>query len=174
MLSFLRRNLLSSQETKSMAYMYMVIGRSNLEYCTTVWSPYKKEHIHKLEMVQRCAAWFVTTRFHNTSSVIDMIDWLQWETLEAIRCKLQLTLFYKLVNNIVDIDNDLHIIPAMTKTRATHSRKFRQISISRDCFQCSFSLDLSLFGTNSQHYCWGPWLGTLQAGALHPPILNIR
>ena len=174
MLSFLRRNLLSSQETKSMAYMYMVMGRSNLEYCTTVWSPYKKEHIHKLEMVQRCAAWFVTTRFHNTSSVIDMLDCLQWETLEAIRCKLQLTLFYKLVNNIVDIDNDLHIIPAMTKTRANHSRKLRQISISCDCFQYSFlprfipllnKLPALLLRTLT-------WYSSSRGSP--PPILNIR
>ena len=46
MLGFLRRNIrISSQETKSMAYMAMV--RSNLEYCATVF---------KLEMVQRRAA----------------------------------------------------------------------------------------------------------------------
>ena len=47
MLGFLRRNLrIGSQEKKTMAYMMMV--RSNLEYCATGWNPYKKDHIHKL------------------------------------------------------------------------------------------------------------------------------
>ena len=108
MLGFLRRNLrISSQETKSMAYMAMV--RSNLEYCATVWNPWKKKHIKKLEMVQRRAARFVTNRFHNTSSVSDMLEHLKWDTLEARRCKLQLTMFYKIVNNIVDINKDLYL-----------------------------------------------------------------
>ena len=137
MLGFLRRNLrISSQETKAMAYMTMV--RSNLEYCATVWNPHKKEHIKKLEMVQRRAARFVTSRFHNISSVTDMLNQLQWDTLEVRRCKLQLTMFYKIVNNIVDIDKDLYLTPAMAKTRASHSKKFRQISTSRDCFKNSF------------------------------------
>ena len=137
MLGFLRRNLrIGSQETKTMAYMTMV--RSNLEYCATVWNPYKKDHIHKLEMVQRRAARFVTKRFHNTSSVTDMLDHLQWETLEARRCKLQLTMLYKIVNNIVDIDKDLYLTPATTRTRASHSKKYRQISTTRDCFKYSF------------------------------------
>ena len=137
MLGFLRRDLrISSQETKAMAYMTMV--RSNLEYCATVWNPHKKEHIKKLEMVQRRAARFVTSRFHNTSSVTDMLNQLQWDTLEVRRCKLQLTMFYKIVNNIVDIDKDLYLTPAMAKTRASHSKKFRQISTSRDCFKNSF------------------------------------
>ena len=137
MLGFLRRNLrISSQETKSMAYMAMV--RSNLEYCATVWNPWKKEHIKKLEMVQRRAARFVTNRFHNTSSVSDMLEHLEWDTLEARRCKLQLTMFYKIVNNIVDINKDLYLEPAMAKTRANHSKKFRQISTSQNCFKNSF------------------------------------
>ena len=137
MLGFLRRNLrISSKETKSMAYMAMV--RSNLEYCATVWNPWKKEHIKKLEMVQRRAARFVTNRFHNTSSVSDMLEHLEWDTLEARRCKLQLTMFYKIVNNIVDINKDLYLEPAIAKTRANHSKKFRQISTSQNCFKNSF------------------------------------
>ena len=138
-----------------MAYMTMV--RSSLEYCATVWNPYKKDHIHKLEMVQRRAARFVTKRFHNSSSVTDMLDHLQWETLEARRCKLQLTLFYKIMNNTVDIDKTLYLTPTTTKTRASHSKKYRQIPTTRDCFKYSFfSPDLSPSVTNSQHLLLRP------------------
>ena len=135
MLGFLRRNLrLSSQETKSMANMAFKFG----VLCHSMESMAKKEHIDKLEMVQRRAARFVTNRFHNTISVSDMLDHLQWETLEARRCKLQLKMFYKIVNNIVDINKDLCLVPAMAKTRANHLKKFRQISTSRNCFKNSF------------------------------------
>ena len=71
-----------------MAYMAMVHS-SNLEYCATVWNPYKKKHVR-----------FVTNRFHNTSLVTDMLA--QAALLEARRCKLQQTMFYKIVNNMVD------------------------------------------------------------------------
>ena len=141
----------------STALAYITVVRSNLEYCATVWNPFKKDHIHKLEMVQRRAARFVTKRFHNTSSVTHMLDHLQWETHEARRCKLQLTMFYKIVNNIVDIDKDLYLTPATTKTRASHSKKYRQIYTTRDCFKCSFFLSRSIpSGTNSQHLLLRP------------------
>ena len=61
MLGFLRRNLKSTSiETKANAYFSMV--RPNLEYCSTVWNPYQKEQKHKVEMVQRRAARYVTNR----------------------------------------------------------------------------------------------------------------
>ena len=80
-----------------------------------MWNPYKTDHIHSLEMVQRRAARFVTNIFHNTSTVPDMLDHLQWETLECKRCKLQLTMFYEIVNNIAEIDKDLYLILAMAR-----------------------------------------------------------
>ena len=52
MLGFLRRNLRSCKEdTKANAYFTMV--RSNLEYCSSVWSPHHQDQVHKVEMVQR-------------------------------------------------------------------------------------------------------------------------
>ena len=42
MLGFLRRNLRQeSEETKAHAYFTMV--RSNLDYCSTIWSPYQRD-----------------------------------------------------------------------------------------------------------------------------------
>ena len=32
-----------------------------------------------------------------------MLDHLQWESLESRRCKIQLTLFYKMIQDLVDI-----------------------------------------------------------------------
>jgi hypothetical protein len=38
-----------------------------LEYASSVWDPYQQNDIHRLEMVQRRAARYVTNRYHNTS-----------------------------------------------------------------------------------------------------------
>ena len=120
-----------------------------------MWNPYKTDHIHSLEMVQRRAARFVTNIFHNTSTVPDMLDHLQWETLECKGCKLQLTMFYEIVNNIAEIDKDLYLILAM----ARKERAIKEVHADlhpRDCFKYSFFQDISPSGTNSRHLLLGP------------------
>ena len=55
MLGFLQRNLqINNQDTKPSAYFTLVCP--NLEYCSTVWSPYTSQAKHKIEMVQRRSA----------------------------------------------------------------------------------------------------------------------
>ena len=56
----------------------------------------------QIEMVQRRAARFVTSRYRNTSSVTDMLDYLGWESHETRRSKLRLIVFYKIVHGLVD------------------------------------------------------------------------
>ena len=137
MLGFLRRNLRSCKEdTKANAYFTMV--RSNLEYCSSVWNPHHKDQVHKVEMVQRRAARFTTNKYTNTSSVSSMLDHLQWESLESRRNKIQLTLLYKVVNDLVDIPSSVYLTPSTAKTRSSHTKKFRQFSPSTDCFKFSF------------------------------------
>ena len=79
------------EDIKANAYFTMV--RSNPEYCSSVWNPHHNDQVHKVEMVQRRAARFTTYRYRNTSSVSSMLDHLQWDSLEARRSKIQLTLF---------------------------------------------------------------------------------
>ena len=137
MLGFPRRNLRScSEETKANAYFSMV--RSNLKYCSSVWSPRHKDQIHKIKMVQRLAARYTINRFRNTSSVSSMIDQLQWKSLESRRSKIQLTLFFKVIHNLIDIPPDNYLTPSTTRTQSTHSKKYRQFSPSTDSFKFSF------------------------------------
>jgi hypothetical protein len=65
--------------------------------------------MHTVEMVQRRAARYTTSRYMNTSIVGDMLEHLGWETLEQRRNKLQLVLFYKIVNNLVDIPSSKYL-----------------------------------------------------------------
>ena len=73
------------------------------KYCASVWNPNQKDLIQKMEMIQRRAARYVSDRFRNTSSVSSMLDALQWEPLESRRTKIQLTLLFKIKNDLVDI-----------------------------------------------------------------------
>ena len=83
-ISFLKRNInISNKSIKEKAYMSLV--RPTLEYASSVWDPYQQNDIHRLEMVQRRAARYVTNRYHNTSSVSSMIEQLEWTTLEERR-----------------------------------------------------------------------------------------
>ena len=137
MLGVLRRNLrTANQTTKTNAYKALV--RPHVEYCCSVWNPHKGVDENKIEMIQRRAARYVTNRYHNTSSVTEMLDDLGWETLKTRRVKAQLTMFYKIDNNLVDINiNDFATLSRIA-TRANHQRKYKHLPTCRNYFKFSF------------------------------------
>ena len=137
-LGFLRRNLrILNEETKTLAYKTIV--RPSLEYCSMVWNPYTKEQTRKIEMVQRRAARYVTNRYHNTSSVTNMLDHLGWESLESRRTKAQLTMLYKITNGLVDIPADRHLTPGHSvATRSAHAKTYLQPSTTTTYYRNSF------------------------------------
>ena len=72
-LNFLRRNLkVNSQKIKDHAYKALV--RPKLEYSSCIWDPSHTNQIKQIEKVQRRAARFTCNRYHNTSSVTDMLE----------------------------------------------------------------------------------------------------
>ena len=52
-----------------------------------------------------------TVCYRKISSVSSMLDALQWESLESRRTKIQLTLLFKIINEMVDIRADDYLIP---------------------------------------------------------------
>ena len=71
-LAFLRQNLqLNSHSIKAQVYFGLV--RPILEYVATVWDPYTKSNINKIEMVQRRVARFVIKGYRGTASVSEML-----------------------------------------------------------------------------------------------------
>ena len=137
MLGFLKRNLkISNQDTKSAAYFSLV--RPYLEYCASIWNPYSIQSIKKLEMVQRRAARYARNRYKKTSSVTDMLENLEWETIESRRTTIQLVMFFKIINDIVDIPSSNYLTPANSKTRSNHSKKIHQYPTRSDFFKYSF------------------------------------
>ena len=89
--------------------------------------------MQKMEMVQRRAARYILRRYHNTSSVSDMLEQLQWPTLAQRRCCLRLTMLYKINNSIVTIDPTPYLKPIRTTTK-TNSLSF----LLYRCFTESF------------------------------------
>ena len=137
-LGFLKRNLqIKQEETKALAYKSMV--RSNLEYCSTIWSPHTKKLKDKVEHTQRRAARYVTNRYHNTSSVSNMLEHLNWPTLEHRRNLSRLTMFYKITHNLVAINPNLYLSPqTKSTTRHTSPLHFQTFSTRTDYFKFSF------------------------------------
>ena len=103
-----------------------------------MWSPHTATGKQKIEMVQRRAARYATNRYHYTSSVTDMLQDLDWESLESRRVKIQLILLFKVIHDLVDIPAAAYLTPASTRTRANHTKKLRQISSRSDQYKFSF------------------------------------
>ena len=107
-----------SRDIKTKVYKALV--RPRLEYCSTVWNPQSKCATQLLEMVHRRAARYVLRRYHNTSSVSDMLDHLQWPTPAQRRCCYGLTLLYKITHNLVAVPSSQYITPIRQARDLTH------------------------------------------------------
>ena len=94
-LHFLKWNLrISSTEVKTQAYQSYV--RPRLEYAASVWDPFIKTNKDKLEMVQRYSARWTLGRYHNRSSVSDMLNHLGWRSLVMRRVDARMSMMYKM------------------------------------------------------------------------------
>ena len=83
-----------------------------------IWDPHTRTQINQIEKVQRRAARYVTNRYHNTSSVTDMLQNLNWPSLEITRTRVRLIMFYKIIHHVVAIHPlDTLLLPTTTITR---------------------------------------------------------
>ena len=101
-LGFVKRNIRTkSKEVRSLAYNSLV--RPQVEYASSIWSPYTKENINKIEMLQRRAARWVCNDYPPCSSVTEMLDNLGWWSLELRRYDAPIAMFYKIVCGLAAI-----------------------------------------------------------------------
>jgi hypothetical protein len=101
-LGFLRRTLKTSDSgLKTTAYRALV--RPTLEYACAVWDPYTSSNIKSIEKVQRRAVRWVLNRHRQTSCVDDMLQTLDWPSLQERRKHARLAMLYKHHNHLVTI-----------------------------------------------------------------------
>ena len=63
--------------------------------------PTPRKNIYKMDMIQRRAARYTCNRWHNISSVTEMVSHLGWEPLAARRRNTRLCMMYKIAHTVV-------------------------------------------------------------------------
>ena len=136
-LGFLKRNIRSrNPELREMAYKTLV--RPLVEYSSSVWSPYTKSNIARLEMVQRRAARWTLSEYSPYASVTQMLQSLGWRSLEQRRSDSRLCLFYKIIYGLVAIDMPPYVVHPLRTPRNSHTLCFHQIQSTVDYYKYSF------------------------------------
>ena len=101
MLSLIKRPCKGLDDSKTLRTLYCSLVRSNLEYCSVVWSPYTKRNTDKLERVQRRATKFIL----KSDDPYDIrLKKLNLMSLEKRRSLGDMTFLYKVLNGNIDID----------------------------------------------------------------------
>ena len=103
--------------------------------CFGFWFPHTQSQKNILEMVQRKAARFVFNSYTRNTSVTDLLNRLDWLTLEDRRNYAKVTMFYKKL--IVSIDFLSYLHPSSTITRG-HNQRFILISTRVNWYHHSF------------------------------------
>ena len=111
-----------------------------LSVSCSIWSPHSKLQINQIEKVQRTAARWTCRRWQNTSSVGEMLDELEWPSLEARRDQSSLLLFHKIHCGAVSIEKDKYMTPAhsLKTTRSSHSAQYGRHQTYSDALKISF------------------------------------
>jgi len=108
--------------------------RPIIEYTAFLWS---NTNSNKLESVQRRAARYVMPDFDKYSSVSEMLSTLQWDNLKNRQDNQSLSIFYKLINGLVDVHIPECMVNNSLVTRG-HNRRFINISTAVDNYKFSF------------------------------------
>ena len=109
----------SSLQFKEQAYKALVLPQ--LEYTSTVWSPWQRYLTDAIEKVQCRSAHYICNDYQPDFSLSTMIKKLHSDSLEARRTKYRV-MFYKIFNNLAAIPNEPYIKP-ITNSTARHSHR---------------------------------------------------
>ena len=136
---FLRRNLWRCPVAVKQQ-MYFALVRPLLEYACSVWDPHTASDTHKIEMVQRRAARFVTRNYKKSpGTMTNILHQLEWPTLEQRRLESRLTVMFKIQQNLIAISIPDYVQkqPA-SQTRQYHPAKFRVMGPKSNAYKFSF------------------------------------
>ena len=137
-LGLIKRNLWNCPKSVKET-VYMTLVRPNLQYACSAWDPHYQKDKAALERVQRKAARFVTGNYDRTTSVMEMLQDLQWDTLETMRRHTRLSTIHKVCHGLLDGDWGNYLITSKERrTRGSHDFKFIVPKGHKDIFRFSF------------------------------------
>ena len=90
-----------------------------VEYAASVWDPWQKKYMNKIEMIQHSAIRYIFNDYSFTSSVSNMLSKLNLPTLEKHRQISSLRMFYEIKHHLVNIPFPGNIQPSM-RSRYMH------------------------------------------------------
>ena len=99
---------------------------------------YTQKNIHKLDMIQRRAARYACNRYHNISSVTDMVGHLGWEPLTTRRRNMRLCMMYKIAHTVVGDPWTEWLTTTKRVTRGFHAWKYIPIYSQHNIYKFSF------------------------------------
>ena len=84
--------------------------------------PHTKKNINKLEGVHHSVARHTSRNYQQTLGTVTEILWsLELEPLAERRCQIRLCVFYKIVNDFVDVPHNDLLTLIQQRTRGSHS-----------------------------------------------------
>ena len=125
MLGFLRRSSVEINNVKVRRTLYMTIVRSVLGYATQVWSPQSIESIKRIERVQRRATklpYACTETYEDRLSSLELLPISYWHEY------LNLTFFFKAINNFVTVSDDVLPVPIIPSSLTRSSANVNVVS----------------------------------------------
>ena len=101
MLGLIKRTCKDLKDTTTLKTLYCSLVRSNLAYCSVVWSRFTKRNINKLERIQRRATKFIL----KSEEPYDVrLSKLKLLTLEQRRFLFDVTFLFKALNGYMDVN----------------------------------------------------------------------
>ena len=91
-----------------------------LRDASAAWNPHTNRDTETIEKVQRRAARFVAHDYKRSTNSHDLVNQLGWDFLESRRLLAQVTLFFKIKNNLIDLEFPSSIQPA-PRSRIQHA-----------------------------------------------------
>jgi hypothetical protein len=107
-------------------------------YAAGVIDPYTDKNINKMNRVQRRAARFVSNNYNWRESVSDMLDTLDWDTLEQRRETTRLILFKQMLEGDIAIPSSQVQPHPRRGGRSAHNLSFAKPITTKNIYKFSF------------------------------------